>query len=293
MNKPNITLNDVLKNRLSATCNAIAYEIMKDVTKRDGYNIKKNNSHLLFENEKYIMDLFDLLSNTMDCLSSIDNACIFMTHFYEKNHFEKHQISFIDYNLYHYDVLCYKISTLKDLYFKLVNFLYNLNLKDKSCNWTAIEREENIINKPLLFYFLRENFKHLSTINNRRNRSAHEGKVEHKAFKDISSYVFLTMHDKTNNNNISKDLNSTYGPYLEVEIKKSQQAFLEEVEIYRYNTFVFTRCILCSLSEKFIQTINSQTKNKYSEIIKKAEHKIIENWTKGCCNINGSLAIKW
>lgn len=190
-----------------------------------------------------------------------------MKRFYGESYFEKCKINIIDYSLYHYDVLCYKISTLKDLYFKLVNYLYDLKLKGKSCSWKSIEKKEEEINNPFLFHLLRENYNNLSVIDNRRNKSAHEGKIEHAAFKDISPYVMLTMYSKTMP--ISDDVIITRGSYLEYKLKSSRKKFLEETEICKYNAFIFTRCILCSLSETFIQKIDNDTKNKYSATLEK------------------------
>ncbi len=286
MDKYHLTLNDVLNNRFSIICKEVSTYIINDISQKEKLDTGKNDHQLQSDYDKYMMDLLDILFNMQECLSSIDHAYIFMRHFYSKEHFEKYEISTIDYYLYHYDVLCYKISTLKDLYFKLVNFLYDLKLEDKSCNWKAIEKRETIINNPFLFHLLRENHNNLSIIENQRNRSAHEGKVEHEAFKEISPYVLLTMYAETKFTNVDKELMITNGSYLESKLKKSQSIFFKEVEIYRYNSFIFTRCILCSLAEKFIQTINSKTKNKYLDIIKKAELQIQKNRTDKNCNIN-------
>lgn len=267
MNRPYISLDEVTKNEFSITCIYLAGSIIQDAEKREGFDMNKNNYHLFTDNEKFILELFYILSDIENCLSSIENACIFVKRFYGKSYFEKCKINIIDYSLYHYDVLCYKISTLKDLYFKLVNYLYDLKLKGKSCSWKSIEKKEEEINNPFLFHLLRENYNNLSVIDNRRNKSAHEGKIEHAAFKDISPYVMLTMYSKTMP--ISDNVIITRGSYLEYKLKSNRKKFLEETEICKYNAFIFTRCILCSLSETFIQKIDNDTKNKYSATLEK------------------------
>ena len=119
MNRPYISLDEVTKNEFSITCIYLAGSIIQDAEKREGFDMNKNNYHLFTDNEKFILELFYILSDIENCLSSIENACVFVKRFYGKSYFEKCKINIIDYSLYHYDVLCYKISTLKDLYFKL------------------------------------------------------------------------------------------------------------------------------------------------------------------------------
>ena len=152
MNRPYISLDEVTKNEFSITCIYLAGSIIQDAEKREGFDMNKNNYHLFTDNEKFILELFYILSDIENCLSSIENACVFVKRFYGKSYFEKCKINIIDYSLYHYDVLCYKISTLKDLYFKLVSYLYDLKLKGKSCSWKSIEKKEEEINNPFLFH---------------------------------------------------------------------------------------------------------------------------------------------
>lgn len=268
MDKPCISLNEVLKNELFKTCSDLAYRIMQDIGKREGFDINKNNYHLSSDKEKVIMDISYVLNDIVVCLSSIENACIFMKRFYGKEYFEKKQINLIDYSLYHYDVFCHKISTIKDLYFKLISLVYDLKLERRSCNWKTIEKNEKFIGNDFLFHLLREYYKYLHFIEDRRNKSTHEGKMEHDAFKDIAPYVLFTMYAKTTLTCVNEDFIITRGSDLELKLKTCRKKFLEEVEICRYNVFVFTRCILCSMTEQFLSMIDKDIKTKYSETIK-------------------------
>ncbi|WP_321437695.1 Cthe_2314 family HEPN domain-containing protein [uncultured Bacteroides sp.] len=282
MNKPQITLDDISRNELSVICNHLALDIIMDAEKREGYDINKNNNHLFSDNEKYVLELFDILLNINNCLASIDYSCIFMKRFYGKDYYKKQQISIIDYSLYHYDAFCYKISTLKDLYFKIINHLYKLNLQKQACNWDNIKKRKSEINNPFLFDLLSRNYQDFSFIDKRRNKSAHEGKMEHKAFKNISPYVVLAMYADKGPSDISRDDIIARGSWVELKLKKSRKIFLEEIEICRYNAFIFTRCILCSLSDKFASTIDNDIRNKYSATIDKAIQVIIKN--RNCVN---------
>lgn len=276
MEKIEITYNDVLGNELSVICRTLSSCIVTDITKKDGYDINKNNYHLLTDNEKYITGLFKIISNMDTCLFSIESSCLFMRRFYGKEYYKKHKINVIDYSLYHYDVLCYKISTLKDLYFKIINHLYELNLIEKKCNWKNIEKCKSEINNPFLFSLLMDNFQYLNTIDKRRNKSAHEGIMEHKAFEDISPYVTFTMYADQMPAHISQDLIITRGSLLDWKLQESRKKLFKEAEACRYNAFVFTRCILCSLSNKFASMLDNDIKSKYSEAIAEAFRVILK-----------------
>jgi len=282
MNKPKIAIDDIAKNDFSIICTYLASGIILEAEKRKGYDINKNNYHLFSDKEKFILDSFYILSNINDCLSSIEYACMFMKRFYGKDYYKNHQINIVNYSLYHYDVFCYKISTLKDLYFKLVNHLYSLNLKERACTWDNIKKKEVNINNSFLFSMLRQNYEFLSFIDKRRNKSAHEGEIKHKAFESISPYVALTMYADKIPSGIGNGAIITRGSWLELELKASRKLFLEEVEVCRYNSFTFTRCILCSLSDRFNSMIDKGIKEQYSEKMEKAIEVIVKN--RNCIN---------
>lgn len=282
-----MSLDEVGKNEFYIACLYLVKDIIRDVEKREGFNMDRNNYHLLTDDEIFILGLYNILNSIENCLFSIENASIFMKHFFGKNYFEKYQISSVDYYQYHYDVFCFKISTLKDLYYKLINYLYGLKLKGKNCNWCEIEKKKDEINNPFLFYLITENYNRLSIIYNSRNDSAHEGKIGHKAFNDIAPYVMIDIYAK--NKIIENNYVIKRGSFWEYKYKNSRKQFLEEVDICKHNAFLFTRCILCSLSDKFAQSISSDIKYKYSETC----GKIIQEIQKNKCSINQRIWTEW
>ena len=108
-----MSLDEVGKNEFYIACLYLVKDIIRDVEKREGFNMDRNNYHLLTDDEIFILGLYNILNSIENCLFSIENASIFMKHFFGKNYFEKYQISSVDYYQYHYDVFCFKISTLK------------------------------------------------------------------------------------------------------------------------------------------------------------------------------------
>lgn len=267
MDNYKITIDDVSKTVFASTCLHLAGSILTGMRRKEGD--AKDNRDLLSDDEKIILKSYKVLSSIYDTLSRIDMSCAFMKRSCGKHILDRLQINIIDYSLYHYEMFCYKVSTLRDLYFKLINILYDLKIPNQYCKWNRISEKREKINNEFLFSLLEDNRNYLKIINVRRNGTAHDGKTEHGAFDEISPYVTFTMYaDKMPGLDDCMNINRNY--YLQYRLKESRKNFQKEVEICRYNAFVYARCILCSLSDRFFEILSDETKSKYRDSLEKA-----------------------
>ena len=123
-------------------------------------------------------------------------------------------------------------------------------MSDKDCKWNNINKKKDEIANPRLFEILDSYYNNFKNIIEVRNKSAHNGKIEHLAWKQISPYMLIRQY------NTDTVLHS----WIENQLKNGQKKFIDEMKIYRYNSFSLTRCVLCILSNKFIDSINTEIK---------------------------------
>ena len=83
-----MSLDEVGKNEFYIACLYLVKDIIRDVEKREGFNMDRNNYHLLTDDEIFILGLYNILNSIENCLFSIENASIFMKHFFGKNYFD-------------------------------------------------------------------------------------------------------------------------------------------------------------------------------------------------------------
>lgn len=253
---PNIEITDVEKTNFSTYANTCLSLLLSDAEKRSD-TIECNLYNFLNENETYINKIIQFYRSLTTCLEMINLAVNFVS-FYNKNDYTSEKsIPFDKFALYHYDVICHKVSTIKDLYFKIINGVYNLNLN--KCNWESINNKKEVINNPLLFDLLNTNHNLLSSITSKRNKSSHEGIIQSAQLADIALY--LQMSDLLysmpqlglSNKTYSKN-SQTY----EFKIEKAKLNFVNDLKVIRYNTFAVSKCLLCELSDDFLKIITKK-----------------------------------
>lgn len=252
-----ITINDIFKNEFSKICISTFSKIIKEPEKRKGYSETENNYHIFSTDEHYAMNAFYIHSRISECLSAMDNVIVFLKRFYGKMYYEKNGIDIVSYSLYHYEMFLYKLTTLKDLYFQLINQVYQLSLTTKQCKWKEINNRKEDINNDTLFYILDQYSKCFKLSDMKRNKSAHEGDIQHKAFKEIAPIVTLNTYAKKYPIELDNTLKIFPGSWLNYRVNESRHRLLEDLRIYRYNAFMITHDLLDSLYEKFNYTIST------------------------------------
>lgn len=172
---PNIEIADVENTNFSTYANACLSLLLSNAEKRSN-TIECNLYNFLNKNETYINKIIQFYRSLITCLEMINLAVNFVVFYNKNDYISKRNIPFNKFALYHFDVICHKVSTIKDLYFKIINGIYNLNLN--KCNWEAINNKKEVINNPLLFDLLDTNHNLLSSITSKRNKSSHEGIIQ-------------------------------------------------------------------------------------------------------------------
>lgn len=252
-----ISIDNVYKNEFYIMF-AYIYSVVKP---KNTSNSETDESEELLEDEKFIANLHRILTGIDNCLRTIDISCLFIRRFYGKKYFESKEISVTDYLKYHYDMICYKSATLKDLYFKLINHLYILGISKKECNWDNISKHKSDINNPNLFKILEFNYDSLkSIIERKRNESAHEGIINHHTLKESELYEPLIISASLKKH--CGEPTTLIKTHYDIEIKKGKQNILKEAYAVRKITFTVTKCIFCSLSDRLAETISDRLKEK-------------------------------
>ena len=233
---------------------------------------KKTDFGAITDDEKAILDLYQLFRNIMCCLNSIRTAIVFSKR-YDKQYFGKNEVNEEQYMTYHYDTIVHKLATIKDLEFKVVAYIYKIPVnKYGNCSWDTISKKrEEINNERLFMYFEKESHKaFLLSFDKKRNKSTHDGKLSLTEFKDVSGLLWIR---DISNDLLYKDIpggdyaNSWYVSYL---IKTSRKETIRHMEqIYkssinlRYNFF---NCLFEDLIKVFTDEVKTNYRNTIADV---------------------------
>lgn len=268
---PNISLDDVLENLFTVYINRCFGLILKNIAKRTGKETELYDN--MTNNEEYVKNSHDIQEAIISSLESIDYAIRFIGEYGENDYLKNDFIPFDKFAAYHYDVICHKVSTLKDLYFKLTNQIYNLGLGSKECKWKNIEDKKNTINNTALFELFEANRVLNSDIKNRRNNSSHDGKLSIPFLHDIRLYLWASKANETLSKFMPSDpMYERNSHEYSVQVNLAKEKTLEECKIIRYNIFAITKCILCSLSEELIENVK--------RLLPDLDKRVVESLTK-------------
>lgn len=207
------------------------------------------------DKEKYLYNIFCLYRSIRSCLESIDLASKFISKYNDKT-YTSDEIPLYTYAVYHYDLLCYKVSTLKDLYFKLINLIYELNLE--RCDWTNINRCKTLINNSALFNTLERFHSFSDNLKKLRNASAHDGNLFPPELKNI--YLFqsalkaceMSPHDF---NSIYYEQYKRGTDAYKTEILKLKKELLSQINIHWSACVSSTMHLFCFLSHGLLSLI--------------------------------------
>lgn len=275
---PQIKLEDVENNCFSTSLGMAIGAIIQQVEEREGRG-KENIFDYFNTEERYIYEIFMLHRSLISCLETIDMAIGFISSYSKKDYMKKSYIPFDKYSLYHYDVICHKVSTIKDLYYKIINLVYELKLKN--CNWKSLQKEEQNINNAFLFELLEANYKLVSNIEDKRNKSSHEGVIRHSLLSDIGFYLMVVdLQDKVPQFTPAEEKYSKNSLIYSDRIKKAKKDFLANLRVVRYNVCSITRCLLCAMSVQLELILRKKTPNvnyKGSESVCKCSDNCLNN----------------
>lgn len=251
---PIITLEDIQNNCFSKYLNTCFGIILDDIIKRTGKVTDIYNN--MSTNENFVKTEYDIQNSLFSSLEKIDYAMRFIESYEKKDYLKSDFIPFDKYAAYHYDVICHKVSTAKDLFLKITNQTYNLGLGNRECNWNNIKKKRSIIDNPFLFDLFEANDKLNSGIKNKRNDSSHEGVLKISSLHEIESNLWTSKANEVlakfmpSNPNYERN-SSEYSAQISLAKKK----ILEDCTIVRYNIFAITKSILCCQFAKLKYTV--------------------------------------
>ncbi len=223
------------------------------------------------DDEKYLLDFYDLVESIMKSLECIRISLVISKR-YDRKYLMNNQINEEQYTTYCYDSIIHKISTIKDLEFKLIHKLYGLPTKNGKYSWNTIFDHKKVINNDKLFAFYenKSNFDFTSYLVGKRHLSSHEGKLSMRHFKDVSRLLFIR---DISNNPLYKEIPSgdyANGFYASLQIKNSRKEaikYLENVYQICINLrFMFFECLFCDLSNLFTSEIKEHYHKTISDI---------------------------
>lgn len=230
---------------------------------------KKSINSTFTEGEKSILELYQSVRNIISCVNDIRMAVVFSKRF-DKQYLSENEVNEEQYMTYHYDTIIHKLSTIKDLEFKIVAQIYNLTTnKLGNCSWNTIDKNRERINNEKLFsFFENELYKEfIFYFDKKRNKSTHEGEISISEFNDVSGELWLRDISKNSlYNNIpgSSYANSYYVSQL---INKDRKKMTRKMEQIYQSCLNLIYIFFNSLFEDLSNVFTLDVKKNYSKTI--------------------------
>lgn len=251
--------------------------------------IKGVNSKLTTD-ENNLYSLYGLFSSIMDCVESIRMSCV-LARRYNRPYLESNEINEEKYMTYYFDMIAHKMSTIKELEFKIVHKIYGLTPEKGKYSWSTINANKNKINNEHLFnYFTNENRWNLvSYMVNKRQQSSHEGKITMPQFADTTHLIWLRdIYKNPKYKEIKEgDIDYSTNYRVKLQIKQSRKDALECITNIHRSTLNMTYCFFCALFPDLFNLVTPEIKQTYQEQINRALTRIEER--NAICNIVGRL----
>lgn len=264
---PLITEEDLLHNEM------IGYVLFLTV----GILQNSQTTGVKTEEEMQIIRVYGIINKILSCYKSINQASNFIKRRPTITELDNNEeMTVIDYYNYHYDVIVHKLSTIRDLSFKLINKIYSLQLKDRNCNWDNIWKKRDLISVTGIFDIQTLLYNFMGEVQRDRNESSHNGSIDIRSFKDIDGFVQMSQWKrmgKLTEDVIESDPMSK-GTYYDYLLRKKRKELLAKIKMYKTVSMFCIHVITCSMANRFKSNIPQDLLDKYSELIQKANQGI-------------------
>ena len=178
---PLITQEDLYRNELWSSVAMLVPAILKNGRKRK-------------DSDKYILDTFNILNRIDYCFNTINRAKTFISRRPSIKELDNNvQMTVIDYYYYHYDVVIHKLSTIRDLSYRLINVVFRLGINDRNCGWDSILKKKDEIALPGIMNLQQLYYKLLEKIEYERNESTHSGNIDLSFMREIDLLVSMSQ----------------------------------------------------------------------------------------------------
>lgn len=260
---PFITDDDFLHNEMVSFVFSVSTEILpnKDRTKE----------------ESHVIQVFENITNIHSCFKCINQACNFIKRRPTvKELDENEEMTVIDYYNYHYDVVIHKLSTIRDLSFKLINQVFCLKLKDKECNWNSIIRKKDLITIDGVLSIEKLYYNLMKEIEDERNRSSHDGVIEIRIFDYIDCLVRISQLKRLKKIPPNMDIEDPMakGNHFDYLFRGKKMELIERIKTFKSASLFCIQLLTCCMSSKFKSELSDVFLAKYSVSIQKAIHNV-------------------
>ena len=227
--------------------------------------------------ELYILRFYQIIHKIHSCYKSINQACNFIKCRPTVKELDKNEeMTVIDYYNYHYDVIIHKLTTIKDLSFKLINKVFGLKLKDKDCTWNSICSKKDLITIPGILDIQTLHYNLMNEIISDRNESSHNGSVDIKLFRNIDGLVQISQWKRLGllSEGVIGPDPMEKGTHYEYLLRSEKKEFLGKRKNYKSMSMFCVHVLTCCMANKFKSDIPEDLLDKYSEFIQKADRQI-------------------
>lgn len=259
---PLITIDDLLHNEMVNYVLHVATEtLQKEKGKAKG---------------KYEIRVYLIISKILSCYERVNQAYNFIKKRPTIKELDNNEeMTVIDYYNYHYDVVIHKLSTIRDLSFKLINEVFELKLKDRDCDWKHINKDERITVPGVLC--IQELYYYLTIdIESNRNESTHNGPFEINIFDHIDGVVKLSQFKRLEK--IPKTILDcdpmAKGTFNDLLLRMKKKELLDLINKEKSISLFCIHVLTCSMSNTFKSNLSEKIKEEYFNTILLANQRI-------------------
>jgi hypothetical protein len=233
--------------------------ITKEIYKKEGFHIGKNNYHILSEKEKYNSRIFQLECDLITTIEQIEHIKVFLARIPYKRYLWNNSIDQLSYIRYHLEVLYHKVHTVLDIMKLLINEVYYLEINGRDCSWNRIKTKVGDDIEPMKI--INQYYEVFKSILEFRHLNTHKGYFEDKEMEDVN---FTTGYGLLKLYNI-------FGHEPDEEIKSSISKHYID---YRLNQFRKDKLLLINniqklifgFSKRFLSSLNAEYNNQLNNI---------------------------
>ena len=229
------------------------------------------------DSDQYVIDVFKLLNRIDNCLGSIYKAKGFISRRPSvKELDENDQMTITDYYYYHYDMVIHKLSTIRDLSYKLMNVVFKLGIEDKKCSWNSISKKKDKITIPGIMNLQQLYYIYLERIERERNDSTHSGIIDLPFMREVDMNVSVSQMIRLHNIPTDGWDPMAKGSHNEYQLRKCKKTLLEYIDNYLNRTMSFIHILTCCMGRVFRNNLPKELKSEHKEMLKSIDKKVDE-----------------
>ena len=177
----------------------------------------------------------------------------------------------IDYYYYHYDVVIHKLSTIRDLSYRLINVVFRLGINDRNCGWDSILKKKDKIALPGIMNLQQLYYKLLEKIEYERNESTHSGNLDLSFMREIDLLVSMSQMIRLKFIPMDEWDPMAKGSYNEYRLRKCKKELIKLIERYRDMSISFVHILACCLGGVFLKNLSEDSRVEFETNLKDAD----------------------